>query len=240
MKTKSRIYLVDDDPVFSLILKRQLESAGYECDWCSHSSQLFERLKKAESTSVLLLDFSLVGDELSGLEVCKRVKSLCNNPVVMLTGYRNTETVVACLAAGADFYIEKPYNFEQLVAKIQAISRFHDQVSSASLQLPLISNPVSSEFVFSAINRRIERDDGKFVKFTEKETDFYEIINSHDNNFVSREDAYLSIYGRVMDPMNRGIDNLACRVRSKLKLLDSTVDLQVVRGVGYKLVSNRK
>jgi DNA-binding response OmpR family regulator len=240
MKTKSGIYLLDDDPVFSLILKRQLESRGYECDWCSHSSQLFELLKETESTSVLLLDFSLLGDELSGLEVCKRVKSLCNNPVVMLTGYRNTETVVDCLAAGADFYIEKPYNFEQLVAKIQAISRFHDQVSSTRLQLPLTPSPVSSKLVFSAVDRRIERDDGQFAKLTEKETDFYEIINSYDNNFVSREEAYLSIYGRIMDPMNRGIDNLACRVRSKLKLLDSTVELQVVRGVGYRLVSNKK
>jgi len=237
MNIKRSIYLLDDDEVSSRILKRQLDNAGYECHWCGTSSQLFSLLNKIESADIFLLDFGLVGDELSGLEVCKRVKLLYNNPVVMLTGNRATKTVVACMAAGADLYIEKPYAFEQLVAKFNAIARLYDQAHSASLQRVAVSKHLSNALIFSASKRCFEREDGQFVRLTEKESAFYEIIYTHDKKIVSREETYLILYGRAMDPMNRAIDNLACRVRSKLKLLDCSVELQVMRGVGYKIVS---
>tara|TARA_R100001377_G_scaffold85293_1_gene71290 strand:- start:1681 stop:2406 length:726 start_codon:yes stop_codon:yes gene_type:complete len=237
MKIERCIYLLDDDEVSSQILKRRLEGAGYKCHWCSTSSQLFRVLNEIENLGIFLLDFNLGGDELTGLEVCKRVKPLYNNPVVMLTGNRNTETVVACIAAGADLYIEKPYDFEQLVARLQAIVRLYNQSYSPILQRHSAAKTTSKALIFNASMRRFEREDGQFVPLTEKEVAFYEIIDRHNKKFLSKDEAYLILYGRAMDPMNRAIDNLACRVRSKLKLLDCSVELQVVRGAGYRIVN---
>jgi two-component system OmpR family response regulator len=237
MEIKRCIYSLDDDEISSLILKKKLEDAGYVCHQCSTSTQLFSLLDKIRSPGIFLLDVGLVGDELSGLEVCRRIKPLYNNPVVMLTGNRNTETVVDCMAVGADLYLEKPYDFEQLVAKIQAIARLYDNGYSASFQQASVPTPARSALTFSSSKRRFEHENGEYVHLTEKEAAFYQIIYNLDTKFVSREDAYLILYGRSMEPMNRAIDNLACRVRSKLKLLDCSVELQVVRGVGYKIVS---
>ena len=237
MDIKRCIYLLDDDEISSLILKKRLEDAGYVSHWCGTSTQLFSLLNKIKSPCIFLLDFSLVGDELSGLEVCRRVKPLYNDPVVMLTGNRSTATVVACMAAGADLYLEKPYDFEQLAAKIQAITRLYDNGYSASFQQASVPKHARRAPIFSSSKRRFEHENGEYVHLTEKEAAFYEIISSKDKKFVSREEAYLVLYGRSMEPMNRAIDNLACRVRSKLKLLDCSVELQVVRGVGYKIVS---
>lgn len=237
MKQRRTAYLLDDDEINSLLLKANLEKSGYDCHWFSEIERMFDSLKDEKSVDVFILDYDLGGKKESGLDACRRVKSEYRKPVVMLTGDRSSPTVLACMAVGADLYIEKPYEFDQFLAKVSAIIRLYARMPETSEMNAVSSNPLLEVLSCNAGARELSNRAGSVVSLTEKEMAFYEIICANAGSHVSREEVYTGIYGRQMDPMSRIVDNLACRVRAKLQKLKVPVDIQVIRGVGYRVVA---
>ncbi len=240
MSAKYTIYLLDDDELSSQILRHSLEQRGYRCFWFSTPEEMYARMKLERDADLFLLDYALGGKNPSGADVCRKVKTQNKKPVVMLTGDRTTATVVECIAVGADLYIEKPYEFEQLVAKISAILRLYRNLSKSVRAPAKSTHLILDEIAYSPQKRQFSNKDGETRTLTEKESIFFEILCGKPEYFVTREEAYYGIYGRSMDPMNRGIDNLACRLRMKLRELAIPVDILVLRGIGYRMIKKQQ
>jgi len=234
---KKNAIILDDDEVTCRLLRNQLISKGFLVNYFLKSKDLFEYLNQGMGSDVFILDYALMEDKLCGLDVCRKLKSKYQCPVVMLTGNKSAETIVSCIAAGADLYIEKPYELESLVARIGAISRVYEILKPQDNNKRKSNLELDNDIFVNHTQRLIQSPDGQSVSLTDKELAFYELITSREALFISREEAYLGIYGRSMDPSNRAIDNLACRVRAKLKKINVRLELRVIRGVGYRVVN---
>src|SRR3989338_6301331 len=231
---KRLICILDDDEIAALFLKRQLERRKYSCISFCQSVNFFAWLDGGAAPSLIILDYFLGNEKCSGLDVSMRAKGALGVPVIMLTGDRRTRTVVNCLNAGADQYVTKPYDIDELVARIGAVLRLYEGK---------VANYRPNEILSSGIRinwdeRRLSSAHGSVVSLTEKELALLALFLASDEAYVDREWAFSAIYGMERGPLNRAVDVLISRLRKKLVLLDSAIDIVTVRGNGYFLVSS--
>jgi two-component system response regulator MtrA len=116
----SKILIVDDDLALADVLVFTLRRAGFETLLAHNGSDALELFAR-EAPDLLVLDWSLPG--MDGLEVCTRIRSVSNTPILMLTVHQSDDDVVAALEAGADEYVTKPFSPRQLVARIRSLLR---------------------------------------------------------------------------------------------------------------------
>ena len=127
MDTKSggRILIVDDDATSRKVLVRTLSAAGYEC-YESESGSDALKLVRREQPALLILDYDMPG--LDGAEVLKRLRkdhdlAVAQIPAIMLTGHGGEESEVLCLEAGADDFVTKPFDADELRARLRVAER---------------------------------------------------------------------------------------------------------------------
>lgn len=115
------ILLVEDEPVMAALLRQGLEEEGYLVEWVLTGEEALARLEHLEP-ALLVLDVRLPG--MDGVEVCRQVRQRWPDlPVLMLTALDDVENRVRGLRAGADDYLPKPFAFEELLARIEALLR---------------------------------------------------------------------------------------------------------------------
>lgn len=172
---------------------------------------------------------------MSGLDVCRNIKSRYRAPVIMLTANSEITTIVSCLQAGADQYVVKPCHIDGLEARIHATIRLYNN-SSGSLAATTVVERLKGALTVNWQLRMLTTAAGKFILLTEKEMALFELLVS-ENSVLSRERAYASIYESAMPALNRSIDNLVSRLRRKLVALSVGIDIQPIRGGGYLLIN---
>ncbi|MDO8907583.1 MAG: response regulator transcription factor [Pseudohongiella sp.] len=225
------ITLVEDDELYGKILSYQLTSRGFKVLLCSSGKNLVDLLKNEEPSDLFILDYFLGDGELSGLDLCRKIRSYIRNPVIMLTGNNSLETLVSCLNSGADQYIVKPCDIKELIARIDATLR-NSVVYRQSATSPL-NIRVDENISLNWENSRLTHSDGRQVQLTEKEMGLLELFLKENNRFLDRRKAFQSLYGFEMDPLNRSIDVLVSKLRSRLRSLDDCYRIRTLRGQGY-------
>lgn len=225
--------MLDDDELTLRLLKRQLEHRRYLCASFRQSAGLLAALDNGTtSPDLCVLDYFLESEKKTGLDVCRKIKARLRVPVIMLTANGNTETIVNCLSAGADQYVVKPYNVDELVARMEATLRLYEGNSADNR----VTDRLPSGISFSWAERQLVGRDGTAVKLTEKEIALFELFMAAGDTYLGRERAFSAIYGVEMEPFNRSIDILVSRLRKKLMVIDKASDIMTVRGRGYLLV----
>ncbi|HEY3081678.1 MAG TPA: response regulator [Chloroflexota bacterium] len=114
------VLLVDDEPKIHRLVHRVLEPAGFEVLDARDGQEAVEMLP-VRRPDVVLLD--VVMPRLDGMETCRRIRAVCDIPVVMLTGQSDEDTLVRGLGVGADDYLTKPFSPRELVARVRAVLR---------------------------------------------------------------------------------------------------------------------
>lgn len=227
-----RIHALDDDEFMLRVLAFQLERIGYECIASKAADDFLENLQRASRVDAVILDYFLPGGRESGLDICRKVKARFKCPVIMLTANSETDTIVACLNAGADQYVVKPYRIEELAARITAATRpykVRDQ------RVPETGNLNRFGISVDWNLRLLSGEAAESVKLTEKELALLEIILASADGYIDRNAAFSSIYGYEMEPMNRAIDILVSRLRKKLRAIQKKIEIVNIRGCGYSL-----
>lgn len=235
MRRKLIVEVVDDDQFFCRILQYQISGSGFICR-VSHSPEaLFSRLESETLPDIFVLDMDFGSGRKSGLEVCRWVTDSCQRPVMMVTADDRTESVVACLEAGAQQYMIKPCNPRELRARLQVMARMlpgdlkqGNILSMASVGMPGICIDLVRRCMFSAT--------GGQVVLTEKELELLQLFRASNDGTVNRHSAFRILYGFDMDPTNRSIDVLISRLRKKFKQVMPKARIHTVRGEGYLLV----
>jgi DNA-binding response OmpR family regulator len=220
------ILVVEDDMRVADFLLRGLRAEGYRVQLARTGPEGLE-LARSSELSVLLLDLMLPG--LSGLELCQTLRAEGNHvPVLMLTALSNTEDKVSGLRLGADDYLTKPFAFEELLARIEALLRRGRE------QRPRATTLQVADLVLDRERMEVTRA-GKLVPLTAKELAFLELLMTAPGRVYSRERILSNVWGTNEDPLTNIVDVYVRRLRAKIDDGHSVSLLKTVRGLGYRL-----
>lgn len=230
------VLVLDDDPVFGRILQYQLKVYGFDCVLCASSQDMREALRSGVTPDVFVLDYFLNGDTNTGLDICRELKTDSNSkPVMLLSANTEIEIIVKCLDTGANQFVTKPCDIRELIARIEAALRSGKPQSSRRRNTQVIK--VRGDLSFHRRSRSLsDRKSGQSVTLTEKEAALLQALVESERWCVGRFEVFRSIYGFEMPPMNRSIDMLACRLRTKLRAVNPSYSILTARNEGYELV----
>ncbi len=230
------ILVVEDDQRVADFLDRGLRAEGYQVEVIRDGLEGLEcarrasRMTAADSSQqhIMLLDLML--PRMNGLEVCQtlRLEGVAL-PILMLTAISGLEDRVAGLRLGADDYLGKPFAFEELLARIEALARrSRNAISGANTKL------VVDDLVLDRSSMRVTRNDVPIV-LTAKELALLELLMSAPGRLFSRERILANVWGVSEDPLTNVVDVFIRRLRNKIDLAQGNSLIQTVRGLGYRL-----
>jgi two-component system response regulator MprA len=218
-----RVLVVEDDVDIADVLRRSLRNEGYEVKTSADGAEALD-VAAGFVPDLVVLDLGLPG--MDGVEVCRRLRSDGDVPILMLTARAETEDRVTGLDSGADDYLVKPFERKELLARIRALLRRRPPRGSASLEVGnLVLNPDTREV------RRGERE----IELTNREFELLEFLMRNERLVVSRERLLDEVWG--YDPMaaTNTIDVFISNLRRKLEEGGESRLLHTKRGAGYVL-----
>ncbi|MBD3897213.1 response regulator transcription factor [Halomonas sp. ML-15] len=229
------IVIVEDDPRIRDFLQRGLAAEGHQVQSFSEGQPALVHLVQAArdgmaaSPPVVILDRLL--PDIGGLEVCRNLRTAgVTYPILMLTALDSIEDRVTGLEAGADDYLVKPFAFEELLARLGAISRRHAGHASAEQRIVSVG-----DLVLDRDQRSVTRA-GQRIDLTPKELAILELLMSAPGKLFSRERILASVWGAHEDPLTNVVNVYIRRLRRKLD--DGHAEASLIttqRGFGYRL-----
>ncbi len=220
-----RILLVDDDESLVDLLTRTLVERNYAIDVATNGEQGWI-YGSTYSYDLIILDWSL--PQLDGISLCQRLRrDGCNTPIILLTSRHGSQNKIRGLDAGADDYICKPFDVEELMARMRALLRrlncdFMPVLSWGELQL----DPCSCQVTYQ----------GKLLSLAAKEYRLLEFFLRHPQEVLSLEDIIESLWSSMEYPAEATVRSHIRHLRDKLKLAGLAEELIItVRGQGYCL-----
>jgi two-component system, OmpR family, response regulator MprA len=219
----ARVLVVEDDDAIADVLRRSLRAEGHEV---RSAADGVEALRAAAEfiPDLVLLDLGL--PRLDGMEVLRRLRAESDAPILILTARTATEDRVDGLDEGADDYLPKPFEREELLARTRALLRRRPPRGSASLVVgDLLLNPDTREA------KRGERE----IELTNREFELIEYLARNQRLVVSRERLLEDVWGYDPFEQTNTIDVFISNVRRKLEAGGEPRILHTERGAGYVL-----
>lgn len=222
------ILIVDDEANIRDLAKLYLEKDGYRVILAQDGAQALKLVKENDNLALMVLDMML--PEVDGWEVCRRVRTDSNLPILMLTARDDDIDKIVGLEMGADDYLTKPFNPRELVARVRAILRRTVGSASGSAsddvrQINSVTIDPKSREVMAGKNR---------VALRTKEFDLLLTLADHQNIVLSREQLLDLVWGYEFYGQTRTVDVHIAHLRDKL---GDSVAIETVWGMGYKLVT---
>ena len=220
-----RVLLVEDDPTTSKSIEMMLSSAGMVLDITDLGEDGLE-IGKLYDYDIIVLDLML--PDIDGYEVLRRLRAAkVETPVLILSGLTESEQKVKGLGTGADDYLTKPFNKNELVARIHAIVRRSKGHSESIIRTGKLSVNLDG--------RTVEVDD-KPVHLTGKEYGIMELLSLRKGTTLTKEMFLNHLYNGMDEPELKIIDVFVCKLRKKLAAVsDEEVYIHTVWGRGYVL-----
>ena len=219
----ARVLIVEDDAAIGQVLQRSLQMEGYEVALAPDGVAALERAYDFEPDAVIL-DLGL--PRLDGLDVAKRIRKDSDVPILILTAREALESRVAGLDAGADDYLVKPFERQELLARVRAMlrrtpPRGAEWLAVADLRL----NPAQHQAF------RGDRE----VELTQREFELLEYLMRNERLVVSRDTLLEDVWGYVSPGETNTVDVFVSNLRRKLESAGEARLLHTVRGAGYVL-----
>jgi two-component system response regulator MprA len=218
-----RVLVVEDDEAIADVLRRTLRQEGHEV---RSSADGVEALRAAEELvpDLVILDLGLPG--LDGVEVCSRLRADSDVPILILTARADLDDRVEGLDAGADDYLVKPFERQELLARIRALMRRRPPRGAAAL--------VVADLLLNPDTREVTRGDRQ-IELTNREFELLEYLMRNQRLVVSREQLLEEVWEYDPMAMTNTIDVFISNLRRKLEQGDEPRLLHTKRGAGYVL-----
>jgi two-component system response regulator MtrA len=224
---KPRVLVVDDDSALAEMLGIVLRSDGFDPSFVSDGTGALVAFHDTKP-DVVLLDLMLPG--MSGLDVCRAIRAESGTPIIMLTAKSDTIDVVLGLESGADDYVVKPFKPKELVARMRARLRHHEDVASETLSIGPAESPVSIDVPAHQVTR-----DGSPINLTPLEFDLLVALARKPRQVFTREVLLEQVWGYRHAADTRLVNVHVQRLRSKVERDPERPEVVLtVRGVGYK------
>lgn len=218
-----RILVVDDDSALAEMLTMVLEGEGYAVTHAIDGNEALEKFDE-DTPDLILLDVML--PFLDGVQVCEQIRATSGVPIIMLTARTDTDDIVRGLEAGADDYVVKPFNPQELMARVRARLRgttdgAHEVLRVADLTIDVAAHEV--------------RREGAVIPLTPLEFDLLVLLARKPQQVHSREVLLEKVWGYQYKADTRLVNVHVQRLRSKVELdPDNPQVVITVRGVGYR------
>ncbi|HEY9426030.1 MAG TPA: response regulator transcription factor [Gemmatimonadaceae bacterium] len=217
-----KILVIEDDPTVGEYVKRGLEEQRWGVDLVSDGEE-GERRARSDAYDLIVLDMRLPGK--SGMQVLHGLRARgFERPILVLTAQDAVDAKVGALRAGADDYVTKPFAFEELLARVEALSRRPRAIASPVLRV--------GDLELDKDTRTVTRG-GEPVDLTPKEYTVLEYLMRHTGRVMSRTLITEYAWGYHFDPGTNIVDVVINHLRKKIDVSGAPKLIHTVRGVGY-------
>ena len=213
-----RLLLVEDDNMLGRSLKKALEKHAYGVDWVQDGEAALLSIESLSFT-VMILDVNL--PKLSGIELLKIIRARKNKiPVLLLTARDTASQKVEGLDSGADDYLVKPFDLEELLARLRALIRRSEGRAEPTLHCGNVELDAAAKLVLQ---------NGKKVMMTAKEFRILKVLIERAGKYVTKSDIEYSLYNADDAVESNAVEVSIYNLRKKL----GSDFIQTIRGVGY-------
>ena len=223
-----RILVAEDEPRLAALLEQSLAEAGWETDVRTDGRSAYEAALEGGGTAydVLLLDWML--PQMDGVSVCRRLREVgVRTPVLMLTARTTVPDRITGLDAGADDYLVKPFDLEELFARLRAL---HRRATSDEAEKPLQVD----DLVLDPLSRRTTRN-GEEIELSAREFDILELLMRRVGRLVTRYAILDEVWDGDTDIKSNVIDVHVASLRAKIDRPFGTNTITTLRGAGYRI-----
>jgi len=218
-----KLLLIEDDAAIATMIRRGLTEAGYTVDAETNGSQGLQTALE-NTYNLIILDVMLPGQ--NGFEVCAELRShRVQTPILMLTARDTIEDKVRGLDTGADDYLPKPFDFQELMARVRALLR-RDKVHKVRMI-------TVGDLVIDTAQHKVTRA-GTEIRLSHREYDLLEALAANENRVLSREAIQERIWMNEESYTNT-VDVYIGMLRKKIDANSSVKLIHTVHGVGYTL-----
>lgn len=221
-----RVLLAEDDIKLGKLTAYMLEQNKISTEWIKRGDEIYDYAMFSDEYDVLILDWMMPGE--SGVDACKKLrKAGYQKAILLLTARDSVEDRVTGLDAGADDYLVKPFEFAELLARLRALGRR----SSLKLQQ---DNMQVGELTLDR-NSKLLKKGNQDVQLSPREFQIFDLLAQNLGFVVPRDIILDRIWGLESDVSSNNIDSYVKLLRKKLEQADGSVEINTIRGVGYKL-----
>ena len=225
MKEEKKILIVEDDTDINNLLFTALEKQGYTATQAFSGTEA-KMLLKMESFALVLLDLMLPG--VPGEEVLKFIREQGNSSVIILTAKDTLDDKVNLLIAGADDYITKPFEIQEVLARVQVQLRHGVQEGNG--------NVLSyKQMILDREKFQIEVEGKPLEKITKQEFSILELLLKHPKQVFSKEDIFEYAWEEPYMGETKTLDVHISNIRKKVKEVTKEEYIETVWGIGYRL-----
>jgi two-component system response regulator RegX3 len=224
----SRVLIVEDEPALADSVRYALEREGYECTIQADGAKAIDFVRSWRP-DLVLLDLMLPG--MSGVDVCRQIRTIAQIPIVMVTAKDTEADKVLGLELGADDYITKPFGMQELLARVRAVLRRSGSIArSEEVATSMSAGPVQMD-----TERHEVRIRGEIVDIPPKEFALLEVLLRREGKLMTRDALISQVWGEEYYGDTRTLDVHIKRLRTKIE--DDPRNpkhVRTVRGLGYK------
>lgn len=232
------VLVIEDDPRIADFLQRGLRAEGMRVrvardgrDGIELAQDAWLKFKTEGVATIVVLDLML--PDMTGLDVCQTLRAQHNQlPLLMLTALSTVEDRVAGLRLGADDYLCKPFEFDELIARLEALGRRGREVKPSPSTLLRVA-----DLELDRSSMKVARA-GRSIALTAKELALLELLMSAPGKLFSRERILANIWGMNEDPLTNVVDVYVARLRAKIDEGHAVRLIRTLRGLGYRLEAN--
>ncbi len=219
-----KILVIEDDPTVGEFVRRGFEEQRWQADLVANGAD-GERMALSQPYDIVILDMRLPGR--SGIDVLRSLRSRgFERPVLVLTAQDAVDAKVETLRAGADDYVTKPFAFEELLARVEALARRPSAIASPMLRIGDLELDQGTHDVRRA---------GESIELTPKEFAVLEYLMRHAGRVMSRTLITEYAWGYHFDPGTNIVDVVINHLRKKIDAKYEKKLITTVRGVGYMI-----
>ncbi|MBP0455233.1 MULTISPECIES: response regulator transcription factor [unclassified Kitasatospora] len=235
-QVSARLLVVDDEPALRDALESSLAFEGYEVATATDGYEALESVER-DKPDLVLLDIMM--PRMDGLTAVRRMRSRGDTvPVLMLTARDAVGDRVTGLDVGADDYLAKPFELDELLARVRALLRRNALATEAAARAAAVEDDTEvlafADLRMNTATREVTRA-GKPVELTRTEFMLLEMFLSHPRQVLTREQILKAVWGFDFEPSSNSLDVYVMYLRRKTEQGGMPRLIQTVRGVGYAL-----
>lgn len=223
-----KILIIDDDKDLCTLLKKTIGSEAFEADYCYSGKDGMTKLSQGDY-QLVILDVMMPG--MDGFEVLEKIRALSNIPILMLTAKNNSISKVKGLRAGADDYLAKPFEMDELLARIISLVRRYTRLN--------LTNTGENKLVFRGLSidldgRTVIISDGT-LELPPKEFDILLFCAQNQGRILTKQQIYEEVWHEQYAYDDSNIMAIISKLRKKIEPNPSSPTfIQTVKGIGYR------
>lgn len=224
MKTKQKVFILDDDKNICELIKIYLEKEGYEVETAFDGKQAIRDFNSIQP-DLVILDIML--PNMDGFQVCREIRRVSSVPIIMLTAKGETFDKIMGFELGADDYVVKPFEPSELVARVKAVLRRYGTNKIDNKEVKY------HNLVINLSDYRVEYE-GKELELPPRELELLYFLASNPGKVYTREQLIEQLWGFDFYGDSRTVDVHIKRLREKLETSEQPWRIRTIWGVGYK------